>query len=155
MVECKTNQKQNHFHQTRCPYYRERGCFAFNPKKFGTFDAEANGKETCLKSFQKIKEMLNDRNTNHATENSWNSGKIKWCEISPLEIFKILSIRHEVALFSVILKNAVTFATGISRLSNRKFWSNRKAQETKRTLVSLGTREQSSRKGRIVYKVNS
>lgn len=78
--------------------------------------------------------------------------KIKWNENSQLENFR--KFKYTSRAFLEILKNAVPFATGISRHSSRKFWPNGKRRETTRTLVSLGTSEQSSRKSGTVQKVN-
>ena len=62
---------------------------------------------------------------------------------------------HPSSLFSEILETAVLLASGISQHLNQNFWLNGGHRETWRTLVSLRTSEQSSRKSGIVHEVNN
>ena len=74
------------------------GALFYLTKNSRTFETGANGTESSLESFRKIRKLLNFRNTNHSTENS--GMKIKWNRNSRYEIFKNLGIAPEVVLFS-------------------------------------------------------
>ena len=110
--------------QSKLPFYMA-GAFNQNFRKFG------KKRQWCRnfrKSFQKFWKLLNFRNANHSTENSGNSeSKVEWKGNFREKAFSKIWVY--LARFSSgleILENAVPFATGSCKNSNRTFWLNGK-----------------------------